>query len=379
MIIASSNVTASSVNAYFKSETSSLSLRAGSGGEEASVYTRQDSFVFGSYSASTLTYYDNKGADGHANQQKESGDKQNQTAGENLGMAVKSSRIGSARNIEGKDPLQLKLEIVQRMISMLTGRPISVQQTDFFASRQQSMMSLQTLESGGGLGSGAETLEMVRSTETFESQSFTYSAAGVVKTADGKTIGIDINLSMSSATAQYIESKTGISIQRENRKVDPLVINYGGTAASLTEQKFDFDLDADGALDSISFAGQGSGFLAFDKNGDGKIGDGSELFGPQSGNGFDDLRQYDSDGNGWIDEADEIYSKLKIWSKDENGNDLLFTLKEADVGAIYLGEVETRYAISGSTGALQGEMRYTSFFLKDSGGAGTVSHIDLLV
>ena len=43
---------------------------------------------------------------------------------------------------------------------------------------------------------------------------------------------------------------------------DPLVINFGGTAAQLTDQKFAFDIDSDGAEDSISFVGGASGFLA---------------------------------------------------------------------------------------------------------------------
>ena len=75
-------------------------------------------------------------------------------------------------------------------------------------------------------------------------------------------------------------------------------------------------------------------FLALDKNGDGRMNDGSELFGTASGDGFKDLAAYDEDGNGWIDENDSIYSQLKIWTKDENGKDHLIDLKDADVGAI---------------------------------------------
>ena len=48
---------------------------------------------------------------------------------------------------------------------------------------------------------------------------------------------------------------------------------------SISDQKFKFDINADGKEDDISFVGKGSGFLALDKNGDGKINDGSELFG----------------------------------------------------------------------------------------------------
>ena len=77
-----------------------------------------------------------------------------------------------------------------------------------------------------------------------------------------------------------------------------------------------FDIDADGEEESISYLQGGSGYLALDKNGDGVINDGSELFGTKSGDGFADLAEYDADGNGWIDENDPIFDKLLIWAKD---------------------------------------------------------------
>ncbi|MDL2220840.1 hypothetical protein LJC55_04150, partial [Eubacteriales bacterium OttesenSCG-928-N14] len=143
-------------------------------------------------------------------------------------------------------------------------------------------------------------------------------------------------------------------------------------------ETFEFDLDFDGSMDSINFAGQGSGFLALDKNGDGKINDGSELFGPSTGSGFSELRNYDHDANGWIDENDDIFNNLLVWSKDKDGNDQLFKLKDLGIGAIYLGDVDTEFSFKGEGNQTQGVMRSTSFFLKESGGAGTVHHVDLM-
>lgn len=114
--------------------------------------------------------------------------------------------------------------------------------------------------------------------------------------------------------------------------MDPLVINLDTNIAGLSDQKFEFDIDCDGIKDTISMLEKGSGYLALDKNNDGSINDGSELFGTSSGDGFKDLAIYDEDGNGWIDENDEIFDKLLIWSKDADGNDELYTLKEAGVG-----------------------------------------------
>ena len=82
---------------------------------------------------------------------------------------------------------------------------------------------------------------------------------------------------------------------------DPLVINLDGNIAELSDQTFLFDLDGDGEMDEISELSAKSGFLALDKNGDGTINDGTELFGTRSGNGFQDLSAYDTDHNGFID------------------------------------------------------------------------------
>jgi hypothetical protein len=210
----------------------------------------------------------------------------------------------------------------------------------------------------------------------YESETMRYDAQGLIRTADGKTMSVDVSLSMS----REFTASLGISQALIQTAVtDPLVINYGGAAASLTAEKYDFDLDVDGVSDRISFAGEGSGFLALDKNGDGKINDGSELFGPQSGSGFGELRDYDVDRNGWIDENDGIFSKLLVWSKDRDGNDILMTLKEADVGAIFLGDVPTQYTLGEYSGNSDGEIRSTSIYLKEGGGAGVVQHIDLSI
>ena len=206
----------------------------------------------------------------------------------------------------------------------------------------------------------------------YESETVSYQAQGIVKTADGREISVDINMHMSREFVSYMNISTNTSAL-----VDPIVINYGGTAASLLGEKFTFDLTMDGNLDSLSVLGEGSGFLAIDWNGNGQIDDGSELFGPSTGCGFTELRKYDTDGNGWIDENDEIFDKLVVWRRDQNGNDTVYTLRELDIGAIFLGDIKTEYSFKGDNNETLGVMRSTSFFIKECGGTGTLSHIDL--
>ncbi|MBQ9710048.1 MAG: hypothetical protein IJV67_05450, partial [Clostridia bacterium] len=97
----------------------------------------------------------------------------------------------------------------------------------------------------------------------------------------------------------------------------------------------------------------------------GVINDGTELFGAKTGDGFGELSQYDSDGNGWSDEGDAVFSQLSGWVKAGNEEARLLSLKEADVGAIFLGSQNTQFAVenpSGETGAM---LRKTGLYLKE--------------
>jgi hypothetical protein len=170
-----------------------------------------------------------------------------------------------------------------------------------------------------------------------------------------------------------------ISLSAGNAAIDPLVVNFDGPSASLPTQKYSFDLDQDGTDENISFVGSGSGFLVLDKNLNGLIDNGGEMFGPSSGSGFIELKAYDEDGNNWIDENDPVFDRLQIWTKDENGNDRLFAIGQAGVGAIYLGAISGRFALKDISNALQGEIRENSIFLRENATVGTIQHVDLSV
>ena len=234
----------------------------------------------------------------------------------------------------------------------------------------------------GGMSSGFGSLGMqalggmlsFTQTTYSEEETTAFYATGCAKTEDGRQIDFNVNVLMSRTFMQY----TQISVPLFSEALfDPLVINTGAAIARLKDQTFRFDLDMDGVEDNLAMPGEGSGFLALDLNEDGIINDGSELFGVKSGDGFADLAAYDSDGNGWIDENDEIFSKLKVWYKNGDGTDELVDLKTADVGAIYLGSQQTDFSLYGSAFQLNGMVRATGLFLKESGGVGTIQHVDL--
>lgn len=264
-------------------------------------------------------------------------------------------------------------------VSMRDGTLLAGKNSSFSMNQTGRMASVIDLRSAQSVRNGSGT-QWVRHTETsslvMEIESTTFSAQGIAKTADGREIRFGVDVSMSRGFSGQMFSMTDEAVVL----TDPLVINLENDNASVTDQKFYFDLDADGKEEEINQLGSGSGFLAYDKNGDGTINDGSELFGTKSGDGFADLAAYDQDGNGWIDENDDIFDKLKVWTKDAEGNDRLLNLKEANVGAIYLGSANTQMHLNNAyTNQTNAVIQKTGVFLKETGEAGTIQHVDLAV
>lgn len=205
-----------------------------------------------------------------------------------------------------------------------------------------------------------------------------FHSTGSVVTSDGHTIDFNISMEMSHSFTETVEA---ISSETQYILTDPLVIQLDDAPETISDQKWFFDINGDGEKEEISKLAKGNGFLALDANNNGIIDNGNELFGTQSGNGFQDLAQYDEDGNGWIDENDSVYSKLKVWTKDASGNDKLLDLQQADIGAIYLGSASTNFSHKNlENNDLQGVVKKTGLYLHESTGkAGTIQQIDFSV
>lgn len=313
-------------------------------------------------------------------------------------MAEQMKTQKSGSQFEMSDEYDMKIKMLRQLLAAIRGEKVP---EDFKMKQQEkggvldlrsaefrklegvsidlkakSSVSLGTIQIG--TNPSGTTWQKITATSGFasESESTTFASKGMVQTADGRSIDFNVEVSMSRAFMSQIDTLE----VKDYIKTDPLMINLDTNIGSVSDQKFFFDLDSDGKEEQISFAGKGSGFLALDKNGDGKINDGSELFGTSSGDGFRDLAAYDEDGNGWIDENDSVFSKLKVWTKDENGNDYLIDLKKADVGAIYLSNADTQFSLKDEENNLNAEVKKTGIYLKESTGAvGTLNHVDLVV
>ncbi|BBN87250.1 MULTISPECIES: FG-GAP repeat domain-containing protein [Azospira] len=294
-------------------------------------------------------------------------------------LAAQAQDGVEAAGAKAEETLDPKLALLKTLIEYFTGRKIELlSQTDLSAETG----TLAAGQAAGGVPADAAPAKAGYGVEYDHHESYTemeqttFSAQGVVRTSDGKEISFDLNLAMS----RLYHEESSVSLRAGDAvKKDPLVLNFAGTAAQLTDQRFAFDIDSDGKDDMINFTSGGSGFLVFDKDGNGSATDGGELFGTRSGDGFAELAAYDADRNGWIDENDPIFEQLRIWIKDGAGRDQLLSLADKGVGAIGLQHLATPFEVKTAQNRLQASVLASGVFLQQNGGVGSIQQLDLTV
>jgi len=190
------------------------------------------------------------------------------------------------------------------------------------------------------------------------------SAGGTVKTADNKEIDFSIDMTMSRSFVReeyFSRTETGYAL------MDPLIINSDISAPRLAGSRFAFDLDLDGETENLPLPEPGTGFLSLDLNGDGEINDGRELFGPTTGDGFGELAAYDLDHNDWIDENDPVFDRLTLWEQADAAGMELTRIRDAGIGAIYLGGVASPFDLTSEDNDLLARVSKTSIALTEAG------------
>ncbi|MBN1981128.1 MAG: hypothetical protein JW795_06330 [Chitinivibrionales bacterium] len=292
----------------------------------------------------------------------------------------KSNQPSLTKKISNEILNDTKLTVIKALIEQMTGKEIRI----YSGPQSEDQESVDgTIDDQSGQSEGSESqpsplqgwgLSFSSVEESYENEEVQFHATGSAVTQDGVTIQFDTSLLMKRETYTRVE----LSLKAGDALIDPLIISFDNAPASLEDTKFQFDLNNDSVNDSVSFLRPGSGFLALDANANGHIDNGSELFGPSSGNGFQELAAYDDDGNNWIDENDSIYFSLRIWRKS-NDSDTLSTLAENKIGALYLGKSATPFSLQNSSASLTGAIRETGLYLKENGQTGFIQEIDIAV
>ncbi len=150
----------------------------------------------------------------------------------------------------------------------------------------------------------------------------------------------------------------------------PIVVDLGNGTLRFTSAADGvlFDIDGDGERDALAWteAASPDGFLALDRNGNGTIDSGLELFGNSTAqpasprpHGFRALAVFDDSGDGVISAADSVFGALRIWI-DANHNGRSEPQELATLQSLGIHSIDLRYVSSRRRDRFGNVLRYKS-------------------
>lgn len=187
-----------------------------------------------------------------------------------------------------------------------------------------------------------------------------------IETRFAKVAGkVDISVSEFKAHIEMIRVEIAQAFQK-----DPLILDLDGNGIDITslEDGVQFDIDGDGSVDQTAWIRGADALLALDRNGDGEINDGRELFGDQNGakDGFEELAKFDDNLDGLIDEMDGVFSSLVLLRADGSQQNLA----DAGIRAISLSLVTPL-----DERLIGGDLVASSQFEREDGSTGQVGEV----
>ena len=166
----------------------------------------------------------------------------------------------------------------------------------------------------------------------------------------GEALQAALSRALADWTEAAIQSLQTLFVRAENSSC-PLVLDLDGngvTTRGLGEGTIQFDHDGNGFAERTGWVGGGDALLVRDRNGDGRITTGNELFGNHTrlsdgtlaAHGFDALRGLDGNRDGRIDRRDAVWSELRLWldadADAETDPGELFSLDQRGVESLSL-------------------------------------------
>lgn len=293
-------------------------------------------------------------------------------------MAAADEALAESGGVAGTEEEALATDDMRMMVLVilveaLTGRKLELfdpGDMELSDEQQEAMDQLgelrQTLNQGWGIEVEVEETHTRHERARFQ-------ARARLRTEDGRTL--DIDLSVVQERLEQSKERWGWSAGEAPK--DPLVLDFGipGTRASWGHHEV--DLDGDGTLDALPHFGRSSMYLVHDRDGNGQVTDASELFGPTTGNGFDELRALGQDGNGFVDAGDVAFSQLRLWKPGPGGGSLV-GLVDKGVGALYTGDISVPFRLLDGDNERVAQQQAMSFWVGEDGSAGTTRRVDVV-
>lgn len=179
-----------------------------------------------------------------------------------------------------------------------------------------------------------------------------------------------------NVTLSQSEVEVSISAQRRvqpQKKVDPLILDIDGDGIETSgiERGILFDLEANGNFARSSFVQGDDVLLALDRNENGVIDNGSELFGTQHGaaNGFEELKKFDDNRDGIVDHQDSVFSRLLGLRRQSSG------LETASLAQLGVKGIFTAYQNQGRELYSGDDLLQLGSFRRNNGGLGVAADV----
>lgn len=228
------------------------------------------------------------------------------------------------------------------------------------AQQQQTALSTETAPAVAATNSGNTVFEW-----NYRYQELSASFTGEAQLQDGNNISWSFDFSIKE---EYFSFQ---SYQQAPLK-DPLILSMTGTAVSLQNTGTAFDFSGQGNHAVLPGLGSGQYYLVRDQNANGKADNGTEMFGPASGQGFAELATLDDNSNGFIETTDQGWQQLALW----NGKSEFKTLAEMGIAAISAQSVATAFGLYDGNNLL-GRIARSGIFLTEQGTPGLIQQVDL--
>lgn len=253
-----------------------------------------------------------------------------------------SFTLSSKNEEESLENMSTRTAMQKRIVEQLLGRTIrkwASQETRSPNAQGQTGENSPSNASTGALSGGGPDVVQI-SAAALEIHRKSTTEVHIEQNGQSMTLRVETEEKLRVGVAE-------VKAELQPQSADPLVMDLDGDGVELTDLRrgggVDFDLLGVGEQQLCSWVSADDALLALDRDSNGAIDNGKELFGDQNGaaDGFAELARFDSNRDGVMDSQDEVWRDLRAWSdRDQDGvseADELLSMEQVGISSIDLG------------------------------------------